>query len=350
MPMLFRNAFSVLLFLSLLAAPAYAQVAQENPNGVPDNLVPLPAHPTLKEDVKQPAKQPQVQPGVAPEAAKEEAPAPYFKPDVAPEVKTEVPKPASPPPLKSTGNEIDISASKSLEWNENDRIYTATGNAKAVKGEMTVEADVLKAFDRKKPDGSSEVWKMEADGNVKLSGKGGTAHGDHAVYDIDTRKAVLTGKNLELDTKQDKVTATQSLEYWENEKQALAVGNAVAIRDGRETHADKLVAHMSANKNGDQDISRIEAVGHVHIVGKDDVIFCDMLAYDVANDAATLTGNVSITRGKSQLRGDKVEANFKTGKSRIVNSGSGRVRALISASPGQKGSSQKGGTTGLLMR
>lgn len=343
-----RVALSVFLFASLVAAPALAQNAQIP---APTNLVPLPAHPTLK---------PQVQPGVAPEELKgqltkedkKESPTPYFKPDAAPDAAAGIPKPAAPPPLISKGNgsEIDISASQSLEWNENDRTYTATGNAKAVKGDMTVQADILKAFDRKKADGSSEVWKMEADGHVRLLGKGGTASGDHAVYDIDTRKAILTGKKLELDTKQDKVTATNSLEYWENEKLALAVGNAVAIRDDREVHADKLVAHLSENKKGDQEISSMEAVGHVHVVSKDDVIFCDNLVYDVASDAATLTGNVSITRGKSQLRGDKVEANFKTGKSRIVNSGSGRVRALISASPGKTGSAQKGGAAGLLMR
>lgn len=242
------------------------------------------------------------------------------------------------------GATIDITADQSLEWHEDTRMYIARGHAKAVRGDVTVTADVLKAYDRQKADGGSEVWKLEAEGRVKVVGKTQSAEGDTAVYDIDSKKAILRGQSLSYITATDKVTAKESLEYWETENLARAVGDATAIREGRQVRADELITYFTTNAKGEQTADKMEAKGKVHIVTEKDVVFCDNALYYATPNTATLTGNVFITRGESQIKGDKAEANFKTGVSRILNSGKGRVHALVvSAKGGNKAAGKKTG-------
>lgn len=240
------------------------------------------------------------------------------------------PQAAASPVAQNNGEQIDITADNSLEWNEHERVYVARGNAKAKRGDVTIEADILKAYDRQKQDGSSEVWRMVAEGNVRILSKENRASGSRGEYDIDTRKAVLTGDNLSLKTATDTVTAKKSLEYWEIEQMALAKGDAVAIRDGRKVKADEMVARLAPDAKGELVIQTMEAKGNVDIVTTEDAIQCDHVIYDMKGNKATLIGNVSITRDKNQLKGDRVETDFTTGKSRLLNSGSGRVHALIS--------------------
>jgi lipopolysaccharide export system protein LptA len=236
---------------------------------------------------------------------------------------------------KSGDDAMDITADQSLEWHEAERVYIANGHAKAKKGDTIIEADILKAYDRKKPDGSSEIWRMTAEGNVTITGKTQNATGQTAEYDIDTRKAVLKGNNLKFTTATDTVTARDSLEFWEVENKAIAKGDVVQIRDGRQVHADEMVAQFKKNAKGETVSDTMIAKGHVTITTDKDTAICDEAVYLVAPNTATLKGNVFITQGANQLKGDKAEANFKTGISRIVNTGTGRVHALILSAKGK---------------
>jgi lipopolysaccharide export system protein LptA len=234
------------------------------------------------------------------------------------------------------GETLEITADQSLEWHEEERFYIAKGNAKATRGAVTVSADTLKAFDRKKPDGSSEVWKMTAEGHVKITSEKRQATGDKGEYNIDTHKMVLTGEHLTYTSAEETVTAKESLEYWENENMALAKGDAYAKRDNREVRAEELRLYFKTNKKGEQVVDRMEAKGNVSITTDADAVSCDTATYNPIANTAQLVGHVNITRGSNQLKGDKAEANFNTGVSKIINTGSGRVHALVLASPGGK--------------
>jgi lipopolysaccharide export system protein LptA len=243
---------------------------------------------------------------------------------------------SSPSLMQGNSDEpLDITADNSLEWNETEQLYVARGNAKAKRGDVLIEADVLKAYNRKNSQGTSEVWKMTAEGNVRVSSKENVATGENAVYDIDSRKAVLTGRNLTLKTPSDQVSADESLEYWEVEQVALARGNAVAIREGRKVTSDEMIAHMKPDKKGELAIETMQARGNVSIVTADDAVTCDDVVYNLANNTAILNGNVNISRGANQLKGNRVETDFKTGKSRLLSAGKGRVHALITSAKGK---------------
>lgn len=243
---------------------------------------------------------------------------------------------------------LDISAEESLEYYEDKKIYVARGKAKAVRRDMTVEADLLTAHQREtNADGtataktpnkaSGDIDQITAEGNVRIYDAKQQVYGDKAVYDIDAKTIKITGGNLKYVTEKNIVTAKDSLEYHEDKKMAVARGRAMGENQGNRVEGDTLVALFGQNAAGQMDMTQLNAKGNVIIVTKDGgVSRGDVAVYDVQKNIAVLSSNVRITRGQTQLAGDKAEVDFATGQSRLVNSGSGRVRALLPSSSGKQ--------------
>ena len=57
---------------------------------------------------------------------------------------------AGDPAVSGTPTPIQITATQGIEWRQTDQEVIATGNAKAVRGDVTVKADRLIAHYRKK--------------------------------------------------------------------------------------------------------------------------------------------------------------------------------------------------------
>ncbi|HEU0117195.1 MAG TPA: LptA/OstA family protein [Alphaproteobacteria bacterium] len=254
---------------------------------------------------------------------------------------------------KGGAKPVEVTADQSLEWYQDQHIYVARGNAKAVRGDMTVDADTLTAHEREKPvgadgkpvktakpakdandksNGAGDIDKMTAEGHVRITNPRQRVTGDHAVDDLDQHVMVVTGNNLKYETEKETVTARDSLEYWDEKKIAVARGNAVADRGDRHVEADTLTAEFRDQPNGSQELTKMTAIGHVTVITRGDVSKGDQAVYDVSRDIAVLTGNVRITRADgTQLTGDVGEVDFKTNQSRLMNEGHGRVRALLTS-------------------
>src|SRR5262249_19817069 len=67
---------------------------------------------------------------------------------------------------------------------------------------------------------------------------------DEAVYDTNQAVMVLTGRNLRIESPQSKITARDSLEYYEQKNLAVARGEAVAVQEDKRVRADVLTAHL----------------------------------------------------------------------------------------------------------
>jgi Uncharacterized protein conserved in bacteria len=139
---------------------------------------------------------------------------------------------------------IDITADYGIEWQQDNEIMIATGNAKAVRGDNTIEAQVLKVFYRKKKNGGTDIIKLDAIGKVKIYSPTDTITGDSATYDFDRAIALIGGKKVVYRSGKDVLTANEQLEYWEKEQIAVARGNAIADHDGKRVRADTLVARF----------------------------------------------------------------------------------------------------------
>ncbi len=255
---------------------------------------------------------------------------------------------------QGTSQQVEITADQTLEWYQDQGLYVARGNAKAVRGDLTVTADILTAHQREKPkdaagkvqkpvssekksDEAGDIDKMTADGTVVILKPNARITGDHAVDAMDQHVLVVTGKKLRYESDKQIVTARDSLEYWEETKMAVARGNAVAVKGDRQVVGDVLTAEFRDQPNGSTQLYKMTALGNVTVVTKSDVTRGDKAVYDAARDVALVTGHVRITRADgTELTGDVGESDFAANQSRLMNDGSGRVRALLPARSTEK--------------
>ncbi len=271
------------------------------------------------------------------------------------------------------GGPIDITARDGIEWRQVEQQVVARGDAKAIRGNVTVTADRLTAWYRKKNPGATpaaatpvstpatglagdpstegnEIYRLQADGNVHIFTQTDQAQGDKATYDLDQSVLVMTGKNLKLTTPNDVITARDDLEYWPQKHMSVARGNAVVVTtDAKRVAADTLVAYSTDNpqpsakpaatpaavKPGDDPLAssgklqRVEAFGHVSVRTPTDTVTGDRGVYVPDTGMARLGGNVQITRGQNQLNGAEADVNMKTGIATLLATNAGRVRGLV---------------------
>jgi len=80
------------------------------------------------------------------------------------------------------GGPIEVTARDGIEWRQNEQVVIARGAARAVRGGVTIDADLLLARYRPRggtpaeprpasegPGGASEIWRLEAEGNVVIT-------------------------------------------------------------------------------------------------------------------------------------------------------------------------------------
>jgi lipopolysaccharide export system protein LptA len=309
---------------------------------------------------------------------------------------------------------IRIQSDAGIEWQQDQHVYIARGNAVAARGNNEVRADTLIAHYREKPGvkpdggkpdggkpdggkpdsqtgtaagavgsltgeggGGTEIFRVEAIGNVVLKHEGSTVTGERAVYDIDQGIAVVTGKNLKLTTATDVVTARDSLEWYDAKQIAVARGDAVATRAPKTVKADILTAYMhksaqpsakppflkqasatqppakpppengaphstaahgaagkgalGGGSEGESRISRVDAQGHVIITDALNTGRGDFGVYNADTGIATLIGNVVIQRGANVIQGQRGVMDLNNNVARMMpgggtGAGEGRTR------------------------
>ena len=230
---------------------------------------------------------------------------------------------------------IEITAENGIEWWQPKQIYIARGNAKATRNDVDLFGDELTAHYRPDSEGNREIWRVDAIGNVRVVSAKEQAYGEKGVYNVDQGIFVLTGK-VRLDTPQERVTATRSLEYWANKNMAVARGNAIAIHEDRRLNGETLVAYFhEPDANGKRKLQRLEAYENVHVSTPTEIIRGSRGVYDVDSGIATIIGSVKITRGNDQMNGEYAEVDMNTGVSRLLSGpkgSGGRVKALVKPS------------------
>jgi len=231
---------------------------------------------------------------------------------------------------------IEITADNGIEWEKNKELLIASGKAKASRGGITVLAEVLRAYYRKKTTGGTDLYRLDAAGGVKIFSDTESMEGQTAVLDFEQAILKVDGKKVIYKSGPDTITANQQMEYWERQKMAIARGNAVAIHKGKTLRADVLKALLRKNKTGRSEVYIIEAFKKVFIVSGKDKLRSDSAIYQLDSGIATLKGNVSIIREDTILKGDLAEINLKTGISKLLtvdsvgsNKEKPRVRGLI---------------------
>ncbi len=277
----------------------------------------------------------------------------------------------------SKGGPIEVTSSDGMEWRQNEQMVIARGNARAVRGDVTVTADRLTARYRRKAGaaaatpaaaapasapaadtGNNEIYRLEADGHVHIFTATDLAIGDHATYDIDQAVLLMTGSDMKLTTPQQVLTARDTMEYWSQKHMAVGRGLAtVTTTDGRRLAGDTLVGYTtppdalgttsattpgatpaaakpSARPGADPltssgKLQRVEGFGHVEVRTATETIRGDRGVYVADTGIARLAGDVHITRGSSQLNGDEALVNMRTGISTLSRDPGKRVQGVV---------------------
>ena len=230
-------------------------------------------------------------------------------------------------PFRDGSGPIEIAVDGSVEWQQKKRIFVARGNARARQGEVTLRAETITAHYRTGKDGGTEIWRIDAEGAVRIASTDQVATGRKGTYDVDKQLLVLTGKP-KFTSGTDRISASGSLEYSQVRNRAVARGNAVAVREDRTVEAETLTATFEPDEKESDKLKRLVAVGRVVFRSPNEVFHADRADFDVAAERLKLEGSVRISQGGNELRGQSAELDLKTGTSRM-RGGRGGVQGLF---------------------
>ena len=107
---------------------------------------------------------------------------------------------------KQSDEPIEITSNRMEAFNEK-KLVVFSGNAIAKQGNKVLKADQLNLYYKKEPgkkvkvgttetEGTGDLEKVEAKGNVSLTQGGRTATGDEAIYLRDSGKVIMTGNAI----------------------------------------------------------------------------------------------------------------------------------------------------------
>lgn len=162
--------------------------------------------------------------------------------------------------------------------------------------------------------------------------------------------AVAGAQSLDHDSSLPIEISADSLEVAQEQQVATFAGNVDAVQGDLVLSADELLVHyqgkstavgMAAGDSGA--IRRIDAKGNVIIASPEETAEGEEGTYDVPAKLVTLIGDVVLTRGDNVIRGQRLELDLVSGKSRMIGTdaeiaegeGAGdgdRVRALFTPS------------------
>lgn len=231
----------------------------------------------------------------------------------------------------SSDSPLEITADNALEWQRNEKLFIAKGNAIAKQGDTSISASTLTAHYTEKKGGGMDISEVDAQDNVVINAKNTKASGQTAKYNLAKGYAFMTGQNLQMVSPDQTVTAQEKFEYWVNEGKFSAVGRAKAIRGTNTLEANTLSATMKDNEKGQRVLDTLEANGNVVISSPAERVTGNYGIYRAASNKAEMTGGVKITRGPNVLTGERAEVDLTTNTSRIFGSATdtGRVKGIF---------------------
>ena len=223
-------------------------------------------------------------------------------------------------PLTSFADDMIVNADTSLEWNQKEAFYHASGNAEALQGDQQIKADSLKAFYNPQTDART-ITRIIANGDVSFSDDVHNGRGQILDYDVTSLTYLLEGPGAAISGPDGTAKAGQTILFKRSDKVVELVKDAeIMLKDGRHLSGQDITIFLNDADN----IDRITANGEVTIIQANGSIATSNEAdYDRAGNKAILTGDVQIKDGETELAGDRAEVDFTTGISKMLSNKSG---------------------------
>ena len=218
-----------------------------------------------------------------------------------------------------------VEADKSIEYFEKQKIYVASGNAKASKGNFSIKAEKITAFMSKTK--KSSMNSIEAIGNVIIINEASKAKSGFARYNFKEKFITLKGNIQSIEAKKFKLTSKKFISFDDINKIAKSEGDVKLILSGPiSIFAKRMNANFDKINNT---LITASAYGNVKIETKLETITCNSAKFDNKTNLISLKGNVVIRKDNNVLSGEKGFMNLKTRKSRIESGKSKRVKGIF---------------------
>ena len=189
----------------------------------------------------------------------------------------------------SHGGPIDITAKGGIEWLQQQQEVVASGDAKAIRANVTVTADRLTAWYRKKADATS--------------GGAATANSPGATARESTNRATTNPGTTAQRTSAEGASAPGTGAQGPTAQGPAAQGPAAqgptapgATAQGPEARQGPPAQQAQPGLEGDTDtggneVYRVQAEGHVHIYTQTDQVWGDVATYDLDQAVLVVTGH-----------------------------------------------------------
>ena len=223
-------------------------------------------------------------------------------------------------PVAGFANDMIVNADTSLEWNQKEAFYHASGNAEALQGTQEIKGDSLKAFYNPQTDART-ITRIIANGDVSFSDDAHKGRGQLLDYDVNSLTYLLEGPDAAISGPDGSAKAGQTILFRRTEQLVELVKDAeIMLKDGRHLSGQTITIFLNDADN----IDRITAAGDVTIIQVNgSTATSDEADYDRARNKAILTGDVLIKDGETELAGDRAEVDFTTGISKMLSNKSG---------------------------
>ena len=221
----------------------------------------------------------------------------------------------------SYAEDINLVADDKVEWYQNEQKMVAVGNAVASKKDMNIRADKMTGYYssyRVNGQDKTGISTVHAEGNVKMHSPKADGFGDTMDYDVTAETVVLKGRPAKIKTEKETITATESITYYPNKQQAIALGEVIASNNANKIYSNKMVSYFSKNQQGNLEMDRVEIFDNVKIVSKDAVVTAEKGLYLPKESMVKLFNNVVIEQDGNILKGDMAETNLDTGVSKLL--------------------------------
>lgn len=188
---------------------------------------------------------------------------------------------------------LEIEADEGVTCSKQEQTCTAKTNVKVTKGPFTLFCDNLVAHIKKNDVGKMAMWRVVANGSVRILGADTNekAFAPVAEYNLDTAKVMLN-----------------------------AIGNdiPVVVKDDYVVKAGEIEVLLHKD-DGKKSIKKMQARNNVILSSPDEISFSDHADYDPEVELATLNGNVKIYRKEGKLTGSQAKVDLATQTSIITD-------------------------------
>ncbi len=232
----------------------------------------------------------------------------------------------------STASEtVLLSAEAGLELNQLKHTITALDSAKAVRGDLTFLADKITAHYREVKN-DQQIYRLVAEGNVRVSSTDQKIETDRLVYDLDSGKMTLQGAPItRLYHTGTVLSSKDQIVYNDKTHQAVAT-NASLKHEERVITSPRLIAYF--NEGNKMALKQVVSEGGIKLKTDTEELSGKRAVYDPVSGFAKIEGAVRLVKGKEvSLTGGLLHYNMKTGTTRLhAAEGQGKVQGKFNVS------------------